>query len=247
MSDENQNKSWIGSVFESITAGFNNTLSSIKKHGWKAALFTLVGISLLWSVVLNPIRIGDIVNDTWQIKMQNERIIEQNKTEESIIRRENANYFVSDLMINIMNQYKNVNRVILLEKHNGSSNIKGIDFLYSSATYELVNEDTENPQYLYDDLQKQTNINLLGVNFIQTLKHKDYLYFNDLKKQGSNNIRLLRKLRGVGDNETIIYSFKDSKHTPIILLIISGDNLDVDSIINYIKQFQRQIEELLID
>lgn len=241
------NKSWISSVFDSITNGYNNVIASVKKHGWRTAIFTLVSISLLWSVVLNPIRIGDMVNDKWQSHLQNEKVIVDKQTEDNITRRENANYFVSELMINIIDRYDNVNRVILLEKHNGSSNLKGVDFLYSSATYELVNDNISEPQFLFEDLQRQTNLNLLGVNLIQTLKHKDYIFIDDLVKQSNNRCRLLRKLCHVGDKQTIIFSFKDNKHRPIIMLVVSGYSLDVKSITEYINQFKKQIEELLID
>lgn len=250
MSDENgknDNKNWISGVFDSITNGYNNVIASVKKHGWRTALFTLVSISLLWSVVINPIRIGDIINDQWKSHLQDERVIADNKTEESILRRENANYFVSELMINIIDKFDSVNRVILLEKHNGTASLKGVDFLYSSCTYELVNDRLENPQFLYEDLQKQTNLNLLGANLIQTLKHKDYIFIDNLEKQKNNHCRLLRKLYNVGDQQSIIFSFKDTNHRPIIMLIISGDNLDVKSIEDYIMPFKKQIEELLID
>ena len=247
MSDNNDSKNWIGSVFESITNGFSQLIESIKKHGWKTALYTFIVLSLLWSIILNPIRIGDMVNDQWEHHMETQKIDNETKTEESISRREKANYFVSELMLKIIEKYDNVNRVILLEKHNGSSNLKGVDFLYSSATYELVNDNITTPQYLFEDLQKQTNLNLLGVNFIQTLKHTDYIFFNDLQNQKNNHCRLLRKLHQVGDKQAIVFSFKDNKHRPIILLVISGNELDVNSITEYIKQFQKQIEELLIE
>lgn len=245
--DTNNDKSWISSVFESITTGFSNMLASIKKHGWRATVITLLTLILLWCVILNPIRIGDMVNDAWNKKMKAEKELVDEATEESILRREKANYFVSDLMLNIIDRYHGVNRVLLLEKHNGSSNLKGVDFLFSSCTYELVNDSLEHPQYLFDDLQKQTNIQLLGQNLIQTLKHRDYIYLDDLEKQSNNHCRLLRKLKNVGDRQAIIFSFRDKKHRPIIMLVISGDNLDVKNITNYVDQFKRQIEELLID
>lgn len=245
MGEEND-KNWISVVFDSITNGFNNVVKTIKEHGWKTALYTFIVVALLWSVVLNPIRVGDMVDDQWKRHLETEKVTLVEQTEESITRREKANYFVSELMINIIERYESVNRVILLEKHNGSSNISGVDFLYSSATYELVSDKLETPQYLYEDLQKQTNLNLLGTNLIQTLKHKDYIYIENIMKQRNNQCRLLRKLYNAGDEQSIIFSFKDSNHRPIILLIISGDKLDVKSITEYIIPFKTQIEDLLI-
>lgn len=242
-----EDKNWISSVFTAITSGFSSMLASIKKHGWRTALFTLMALGFLWCIVINPIRIGDMVNQAWEQKLKEGKAQGEEMTEESIIRREKANYFVSDLMLNIIERYSGVSRVLLLEKHNGSSNLKGVDFLYSSCTYELVNDSIKHPNYLFEDLQKQTNLNLLGQNLIQTLKHKDYVYLDDLEKQKNNQCRLLRKISNAGDNETIIFSFKDSKNRPIIMLVVSGDRLDVKGITNYVDQFKRQIEELLIN
>lgn len=242
-----EDKNWISSVFTSITTGFSSILASVKKHGWRYAMFTMILITFLWCVIINPIKIGDMVNETWKNRAKADKEQIDELTEESILRRERANYFVSDLMLNIIERYKTVNRVLLLEKHNGSSNLKGVDFLYSSCTYELVNDSLLHPQYMFEDLQKQTNINLLGANLIQTLKHRDYIFLDNLEKQSNNHCRLLRKLKNVGDTQTIIFSFKDNKHRPIIMLVISGNNLDVKSISSYLDQFKRQIEELLID
>lgn len=239
-------KSWISGVFEAITNGFTKALEGIKKHGVMLSLFTVVILILLWSLIINPIHFNEMIEHQFYKYVEQQKTEHANETEESIGKREKANYFVSELMVNIINRYKNVNRVLLLEKHNGTSNLKGVDFLYSSCTYELVNNDLETPFFLYDDLQRQTNLNLLGSNFIQTLKHVDFLYFDDLMKQGTNQSRLLMKLHQVGDSEAIIYSFKDSNHRPLIMLIIGGNNLNVDEITNYIDPFKKQIEELLM-
>lgn len=239
-------KSWISGVFGAIVDGFTRALEGVKKHGVMLSLFTVVILILLWSLIINPIHINEMIEHQFYKYTQDQKTEIKNETEESILKRENANYFVSELMVNIINHYKNVNRVLFLEKHNGTSNLKGVDFLYSSCTYELINNDMESPTFLYDDLQKQTNINLLGINFIQTLKHVDYLYFDDLKKQSNNQSRLLMKLREAGDDEAIIYSFKDGNHRPLIMLIIGGNNLNVGEITNYIEPFKKQIEELLM-
>lgn len=244
---DNENKSWISQVFESITNGFNNVLASIKKHGWKTALYTFIIVGLLWSIILNPIRVGDMVQDQWQKHLETEKVLIEEHTEESIIRREKANYFVSELMLNVLDKYDDVNRIILMEMHNGSSNLKGVDFIYSSSTYELINNDIEDPQYLFEDLQKQTNLNLFGINLLQTLKHRDYVFIDNVEKEKSNQCRLLRKLSRVGDTQCVIFSFKDHNHRPIINLIISGNNLDVKSMEEYISTFRNQIEELFIN
>ena len=240
---DSQNKGWLGTLLESIVNAYTKLLEGVKKHGFKWAILSLLIILMLYCFIISPVHIGDMIEH----KFYQQKEMVDEATEESIIRREKANYFVSELMLNVMERYKGVNRVLLLEKHNGQSNLKGVDFLYSSCTYELVSDSIQHPQYLFEDLQKQTNINLLGSNSIQTLKHKDFLYFDNLEKQSNNHLRLLRKLKHVGDSEAIIFSFKDSKHRPIIMLVISGENLDVRNISEYITSYKKQIEELLID
>lgn len=245
--EDNKDKNWVSGVFSCVVDGFRKVLSSVKKHGWKTSFFTVVVIGLLWSLVINPINIDMIIEKHIDNRIQKEQLINDNKIEVSITKRENANYFVSDLMVNIIERFKGVNRVLLLEQHNGSSNLKGVDFLFSSCTYELVSESLINPVYLFDDLQRQTNMNLLGTNFLTTLKHKDYIFFDDLNKQSTNQNRLLKKLKLTGDNQSIIFTFKDEKHRPIIMLVISGCELNENEITVYIEQFKRQIEEMLIN
>lgn len=241
---ENENKSWIATVLDSISSGFTKIIESVRKHGIMVAMFTIVVITLLWSIILNPIKIGDMIQEQWHLSMKKQQEQKNDETEISIQRREEANFFVSELMIDVLEKFSGVNRVLLLEKHNGNSNLNGIDFLYSSCTYELINDNIQNPNYLYEDLQKQTNLNLLG-NLVQTLKHKDYIYISDLSKN-ANQKRLLRKLSNAGDKEAMIFSFRDSKNRPIIILVISGNNLDVKSIEEYINLNKKQIDKLLV-
>lgn len=236
----------VKSILETLINAYEKLIGLFKKHGVLYSILIMVVFIIFYTLIINPIRIDNIIEK--RLEQQSTQLSEKAKeeTEESIQKREKANFFVSELMVNIINKFQNVDRVLLLEKHNGTSNLKGIDFLYSSATYELINDSIRHPKYLFEDLQRQTNLNLLG-NLVQTLKHTDYLYFSDLSKDKSNQYRLLRKLYDGGDSQAIIFSFKDQGHRPIILLVISGDNLPKDAIIEYIEQFKKQIEELLIE
>lgn len=236
----------VKSILETLINAYEKLIGLFKKHGVLYSILIMVIFIIFYTLIINPIRIDNIIEK--RLEQQSTQMSEKAKeeTEESIQKREKANFFVSELMVNIINKFQNVDRVLLLEKHNGTSNLKGIDFLYSSATYELISDSISHPKYLFEDLQRQTNLNLLG-NLVQTLKHTDYLYFSDLSKDKSNQYRLLRKLYDGGDSQAIIFSFKDQGHRPIILLVISGDNLPKDAIIEYIEQFKKQIEELLIE
>lgn len=244
--EDNQEKGFFNNIITSLVAGYEKLIKIFKKHGVLYSIFLMIIFIIFWSLIINPIRINDIVEK--QLERQQQHQVEKIKeeTEANIERREKANFFVADLMVRTMDRFSGINRMLLLEKHNGTSNINGVDFLYSSATYELVNDSVAEPVYLYDDLQRQTNINLFG-NMVQTLKHSDYLFFSDLSKDKSNQYRLLRKLYLGGDSQAIVFSFKDQNHRPLILLVISGNDLPKDEIVDYIDQFKTQIEELLIE
>lgn len=243
---EQEEKGFFNNIIDSLVSGYEKLIKIFKKHGILYSILLMVIFIAFWTLIINPIRIDRIIEN--QLEKQQEQQIEKirEETEQNIQRREKANFFVADLMVKTMDKFKEIDRMLLIEKHNGTSNINGVDFLYSSATYELVNDTITHPVYLYEDLQKQTNINLFG-NMVQTLKHSDYLFFSDLSKEKSNQYRLLRKLNIGGDEQAIVFSFKDQKHRPIILLVISGENLPVEEIVDYINQFKTQIEELLIE
>ena len=212
--EEYKDKNWIGSTFESITSGFSKMLASIKKHGWKATLFTLVGISLLWSVVLNPIRIGDLVNESWQNMLKKEK---QDK-DIMIERRYQANEIVGDIMSRLLLRF-GCNRVLLLEKHNSIQSLGNVDFLYVSCTLEMLDNDPE-IDYISEDLQRQMVVNLLGNDVLGLLKHSKYLYFDDLQNYRRSQCRLLNKLKEVEEKQCIIYPFCDSKHRPLLIHVV---------------------------
>lgn len=239
-------KGFFNNIIDSLVSGYEKLIKIFKKHGLLYSILLMVIFIAFWTLIINPIRIDRIIEN--RLEKQQEQQIEKVKeaTELNIQKREKANFFVADLMVKTMKKFKGIDRILLLELHNGSQNINGIDFLYSSATYELVNDTISNPIYLYDDLQKQTNLNLLG-SYIQTLMHTDYIYFDNITHEKTNQFRLLRKIKNGDDNEAIIFAFKDKNHRPIILLTISGENLPLDQIVEYVDQFKTQIEELLIE
>lgn len=244
--EEGEERGFFNNIIDSLVRGYEKLIKIFKKHGILYSMFLMLIFIVFWTLIINPIRVDRIVEKQLEKQQLNQIEKVKEETEQKIQQREKANFFVSDLMVKLMQRFKEIDRIVLLEKHNGQSNLNGVDFLYSSATYELVNDTITDPIYLYDDLQKQTNLNLLG-NIVQTLKHQDYIFFPDLSKDKSNHFRLLRKLYFGGDNQAIVFSFKDNRHRPIILLSISGEDLPVEAIVDYIDQFKSQIEELLME
>ena len=241
MNDEIQNKSWIGNVFESITNGYAKIITEVKKHGMMVALFTVVVLALLWSIILNPIKIGDMIEEHWHLKMQSEK----NEKNIMIERRYEANEIVGDIMSKLLYRF-NCNRVMLLEKHNSVNSLGNVDFLYLSCTLEMLDNNKPELDYISEDLHRQMVVNLLGNDVIGLLKHSKYLYYENLPQYKRSQCRLLNKLKEEGEKQAIIYPFCDSKHRPLLILVIAGDELNVKEIIDYIDGYNKQISDLLI-
>lgn len=165
--------------------------------------------------------------------------------QELIDRRYTANDIIGALMNKTLHKW-NCNRVILLEKHNSMQSLGNVDFLYLSASIELIDVQNEDIDYIADDLQRQVVFNLLGAEINTALRHNDYLFFNHLQTSKRNECRLLNKLADEGENQCLLIPFADNKHRVLLIMVITGDNLNVSEITEYINENKQQITDLLI-
>lgn len=140
----------------------------------------------------------------------------------SIEKRYKADEIIGDIMVKLIDKYDNIQRVLLLEKHNSLQSISGVDFLYLSCSMEMLTPNSTHLNYLSEDLQKQIVVNLMGNDMINTLKHRDYLYYPDVASCKHPQHRLIHKLRDAGDKECVIIPFKDANHRPLLLFVITG-------------------------
>lgn len=241
MEEIKRDKSWLGNLLESIVSAFNKLLEGVKKHGVMLSLFSVIIILILYSFILNPVHIGDMIEAHWNKKLQEDKFAKK----EMIERRYEANEKVADIMTQILYEY-NCNRVILLEKHNSVASLGNVDFLYLSCTLEMLDNHNSELDYISEDLQRQMTVNLLGSDVIGLLKHSKYLYYDNLQSYKRSQCRLLNKLKSEGEKQCIIYPFRDSKNRPLLIMVICGDNLNVKEITNYINEKQKQISDLLI-
>jgi len=108
---------------------------------------------------------------------QNQKDKADEVRELSIEKRYKADEIVGDIMVNLIDKYANIQRVLLLEKHNSLQSLSGVDFLYLSCSMEMLTPNSTHLNYLSEDLQKQIVVNLIGNDMINTLKHRDYLYY----------------------------------------------------------------------
>lgn len=240
-----ENKGFFNNILDSVVNAWDKSIKIVKKHGILYSIFIMIILIAFWTLVINPIRINDIVEKRLNIYWEESKKEQTEQKQELIERRYQANEIVGDIMSKLLFKYK-ANRVLLLEKHNSVNSLGNVDFLYLSCTLEMLDNNNPDIDYISEDLQRQMTVNLLGNDVIGLLKHSKYLYYQNLQNYKKSQCRLLNKLKAEGEKEVIIYPFCDKNHRPLIILVIAGDELNVKEIINYIDDFNKQISDLLI-
>lgn len=236
----------IKSILGAITSGLTNLIGTVKKYG---VISSIVAMSLFvgsYTLIINPIRVDQIVEKRIEYVMQKESNKAVEEREVSIEKRYKADEIVGDIMVKLIDKYENISRVMLLEKHNSLQSLSGVDFLYLTCSMEMLTPNSSHLKYLSEDLQKQIVVNLMGNDMINTLKHRDYLYYSDVASCKHPQHRLIHKLKEAGEKECVIIPFKDANHRPLLLFVITGENLDVEGITDYIQQFSKTIEDCLL-
>lgn len=235
-------ESWYSGVLNGIATGLNKFVKIFKRNGLLYTTIVMILFITFYSLVINPVRIDKIV------ETQFERYYQAQKDKETISlqRRNNADEIVGDIMTKLIDKCPNIHRTLLLEGHNSLQSHSGIDFNYYSCTMEMLSQNNKQFIYLSEDLQRQMRTNLIGLNMYNTLKHRSYIYFNNLHESQYPNNRLIVKLSGAGDSEAIVIPFINESNEPIVLLVISGEQLPVNDIIEYVNDFTKEIQRYLM-
>ena len=237
---------FVKNILGAISNGLTKLIGAVKKFGLVSSVVAMLLFVGSYTLVINPIRVDQIVEKRIEYVMEKENNKAVEVREISIEKRYKADEIVGDIMVKLIDKYENIQRVLLLEKHNSLQSISGVDFLYLSCSMEMLTPNSIHLNYLSEDLQKQIVVNLMGNDMINTLKHRDYLYYPDVASCKHPQHRLIHKLRDAGDKECVIIPFKDANHRPLLLFVITGQNLDVDGITEYIQQFSKTIEDCLL-
>lgn len=244
--DTDDNKGWFANILSSLSNTFGKFIALFKKNGVLYTLLMMLLFIIFWTLIINPIRVNDIIEKRLEHQWEQElKQLEETKlvAEE---KRYNADALITPIMEDIVEKF-NVDRALLFEAHNSTSNISGIDFLFYSSTYEVINYDDYNLDYIGDNFQRQYISNMLGSEIMTMLSHKDYIYYNDLVNYRRNKSRLLTKLNKFGVQNVLIIPIKNNKQQPILLLVICNNNtMEAKTIYEYFKAFEKQIEQSLI-
>lgn len=238
----NDKLNWYQSALSAIGDVANKFINTFKKNGFIFSVGTMIVFVILYTLIINPVRIDRIIEK--RFTTEKEKAIEAN--EKAMQRRLQADEIVGDIMVKIVDKFESVHRVMLLEAHNSLQSLNGVDFLYYSCTSEMLTPNSRHLTYLSEDIQRSMRSNLIGLNMLQTLKHRDYIHYTNIKECKHPDHRLIIKLANSGDNEAILIPFLNDKGDPVILLVISGDNMQVNEIIEYVNEHRKTIEQCLM-
>lgn len=234
--------SWYTAILNGMTGALSKFVSIFKKHGFVYVTLVLILFVSCYTLIINPIRIDKLVEK----RIENMYDQEKQREAETMQRRIKADQIVGDIMTRMVDKFPAIHRVLLLEAHNSLKSLQNVDFLYFSATMEMLTPNSRHMVYLADDLQRQMRLNLVGNNMIQTLKHRNFIYYDNISECKHPEHRLIHKLADAGDGEAIIIPFLNDNDEPVMLLVVSGEELPVNDIIEYVDEFRKQIEACLM-
>lgn len=240
--NDNKQLNWYNSILNTISDVASKFIRAFKKNGFIFSFATMMVFILIYCTIINPINVGKIVER--KLLTEKEKSIEANEL--AMQRRLEADEIVGDIMTKIVDKFESVHRVMMLEAHNSLQSLQGIDFLYYSCTSEMLTPNSRNFNYLSDDIQRSMRANLIGNNMLQTLKHRDYILYDNIAECNHPQHRLIHKLADAGDSQAILIPFLNNKKDPVILLVISGDNLPTNEIIEYVNEHKKSIEQCLM-
>lgn len=232
---------WINKILAGLTNTLSKFVSIFKKNGFVYSLLAMLALVCFYTLIINPIRVDKIVEKRLESMYQTEKT----KEAESVNKRIEADRILGNIMSKIVEKFPEVQRILLLESHNSVKTLTGTDILYMSCTMEMLTPNSLHLTYLSEDLQRQIRHSLLG-QMLNSLKYKPYIYYPDVKSCNHPDHKILWKLKQTGDKEALLIPYLDKEDNVQIVMIISGENLPVDDIVDYTTTFRKQIEACLM-
>ena len=236
----------ISTLLTSLSTAFNKFVLTFKKNGLLYTTIILLLFILTFTLIINPIRIDSIVEEQIEKHYDMTKNEEQKQKSENDVKRIKADEIITPLLEDIQSKF-NLDRVILFESHNNTENISHCPFLFYSATYEVIDCDDYAIDYISDSFQRQYTSNFLCNEVMLMLKHKDYIYYDNLQNYNRNKSRLLIKLKRFDVKNAMLIPIR-SKEGQVIMLIVVCDNdaINCDEVYRYLKPSLSQISQSLI-
>lgn len=258
MEDTNKNnkepQKWVeetkSGFVKGIVEAFDGFVHTFKHNGLLYVTFILVLFMILYSFILNPININEIVTNA----LKQEDQIKKEQLERSIEQRIEADRMINQVGNDVIDQFNGINRVMVFETHDGSQSLSNLEYTFASCTAEIINtnnikgEEVYDIDYQADNFQKNHLANLFGQESWQRMKHEKYLYFPNLDNYHRTTYRFINKMKTIcGSRSLIIVPFL-SNNIPMVILVISSreDEMPAQQIYNYIERFRPQIEKYLM-
>ena len=236
----------ITTLLTSLSTAFNKFVMTFKKNGLLYTTIILLLFILTFTLIINPIRIDSIVEEQIERHYDKTKDEEQKQKSENDVKRIKADEIITPLLEDIQNKFQ-LDRVILFESHNNTENLSHCPFLFYSATYEVIDCDNYSIDYISDSFQRQYTSNFLCNEVMTMLKHKDYIYYDNLQDYNRNNSRLLIKLKRFGIKNAMIIPIHSKEGQVIMLIVVcNNETIDCDTVFKYLKPSLSQISQSLI-
>ena len=236
----------ISTLLTSLSTAFNKFVLTFRRNGLLYTTIILLLFILTFTLIINPIRIDSIIEEQIEKHYDMTKNEEQKQKSEKDVKRIKADEIITPLLEDIQSKF-NLDRVILFESHNNTENISHCPFLFYSATYEVIDCDDYAIDYISDSFQRQYTSNFLATEAMTMLKHKDYIYYDNLQDYNRNKSRLLIKLKRFDVKNAMLIPIR-SKEGQVIMLIVVCDNdaINCDEVYRYLKPSLSQITQSLI-
>ena len=236
----------ISTLLTSLSTAFNKFVLTFKKNGLLYTTIILLLFILTFTLIINPIRIDSIVEEQIEKHYDKTKDEEQKQKSENDVKRIKADEIITPLLEDIQGKFQ-LDRVILFESHNNTENISHCPFLFYSATYEVIDCDDYAIDYISDSFQRQYTSNFLCNEVMTMLKHKDYIYYDNLQDYNRNKSRLLIKLKRFDVKNAMLIPII-GKEGQVIMIIVVCNNyaINCDEVFKYLKPSLSQISQSLI-
>ena len=230
-------------ILKYIAEGFEKIITAIKMNGVIAGLVAIIAILLIYSTIINPLNLNNIIENAFDKEKQEQA----NESQRAMERRIQADATIAPIMEEIVEKY-NVSRFMCFELHNNTTNINHRDFLFFSSTLEVLNINDFNLTFISDDFQKESISNNFG-SLVNTLRYRDYLYLDDLSECNHRGHQFVRRFRELGAESLLFIPIKDKEDMPELILVFTSkkDSMPYEEIIEAVKPHIKLIKQLLMD